>query len=347
MSALSTLQNILKDNQFTPENVPELEGKLFFEGDRLRPYLVRFSVLLFLSTIIATFGILEDSTATVVGAMIVAPLMTPIIATTAALVMGRIKDIKESGLIVIYGVIMVIVVSFIIGFFTIVVISPVTNSQISSRISPSLDDLMIALAAGAAGAFAYSRNDVADSLPGVAIAIALVPPLSVVGIMLSQGNWSAAWGAGLLFITNLLSILLAGGFVFALLNLSKASVTNTKDVAKEKQRKAYKYIGFALLLVAIPLSITTFQVARDSVLQTRINDVAESWLSSSETDLNLHDVTVFGNTVNIALNGSSDPESLDELGAAIRGISPRLDDVGLRISVSKDVPVPTSGSEDD
>ncbi len=345
MSALSTLQNILKDNQFTPENVPDLESKLFFEGDKLRPYLVRFSVLLFLSTIIATFGVLEDSTATVIGAMIVAPLMTPIIATTAAMVMGRIKDIKASGLIVIYGVIMVIVVSFIIGFLTIVIISPVTNSQISSRISPSLDDLMIALAAGAAGAFAYSRDDVADSLPGVAIAIALVPPLGVVGIMLSQGNWGAAWGAGLLFITNLLSILLAGGFVFALLNLSKASAS--KDEVKEKQRKAYKYIGFALLLVAIPLSITTFQVARDSVLQSRINDVTESWLNSSDTDLNLHNVTVFGSTVNIALNGASDPESLDELGAAIRNISPRLDDAGLRISVSKDVPVPTSGSEDE
>lgn len=339
MSALSTLQSILRDNKFTPDNVSELEGKLFFEGDRTRAYLVRFTVLLFLSTIIASFGVMQDSTATVIGAMIVAPLMTPILATTAALVMGQLKRIKHSGLIVIYGIAMVILTSFIIGLITIVVISPTANSQIASRISPSLDDLVVAIAAGAVGAFAYSRDDVADSLPGVAIAIALVPPLCVVGIMLSQANWTAAWGATLLFLTNLLSILLAGGFVFALLNLGHASVT--KDVTKEKQRKAYKYIGFAVLLVAIPLSLTTFKVTRDSVIQTRVHDVTADWLDSSNTDLELEDVTVFGKTVNITLNGSSDPESLEELGAAIRESSPRLDNAGLRIKVSKEIPVPT------
>ncbi len=77
-------------------------------------------------------------------------------------------------------------VSFLIGSITVNVISMTENSQIAARIRPNLDDLFVAIAAGAAGAFAYSRDDVADSLPGVAIAIALVPPLSVVGLTLSQ-----------------------------------------------------------------------------------------------------------------------------------------------------------------
>ena len=82
------LSQILQDNRFTQKDLTDLEGKLFHEGDRRRPYLVRFIVFLFLSTIIATYGVLADSTATVIGAMIIAPLMTPIVATTAALVMG-------------------------------------------------------------------------------------------------------------------------------------------------------------------------------------------------------------------------------------------------------------------
>ena len=86
MAGLST---IIEDNKFTPADVPELESKLFFEGDRSRRHLVRFTILLFLSAVIATQGVIEDSTATVIGAMIIAPLMNPIVATTAALVMGK------------------------------------------------------------------------------------------------------------------------------------------------------------------------------------------------------------------------------------------------------------------
>ena len=80
--------------------MPELEIKLFFEGDRRQAYLVRFVVLLFLSTVIATSGVLSDSTATVIGAMFIAPLMTPILATTAALIMGQPSRARASVAIV-------------------------------------------------------------------------------------------------------------------------------------------------------------------------------------------------------------------------------------------------------
>jgi uncharacterized membrane protein len=77
---LNGLNALLKDNSYTAESVLELENKLFFEGERRQAYLVRFVVLLFLSAVIATYGVLSDSTATVIGAMIIAPLMTPILA---------------------------------------------------------------------------------------------------------------------------------------------------------------------------------------------------------------------------------------------------------------------------
>jgi hypothetical protein len=112
---MTVFSNILRDNRFTPQDLPAFENKLFFKGPRLRPYLVRFTVLLFLSTIIAAFGVVNDSVATVIGAMIIAPLMTPIMATAAAIVMGRMEWSIRSLLLVALGVSLVIITSLLIG----------------------------------------------------------------------------------------------------------------------------------------------------------------------------------------------------------------------------------------
>ena len=112
---MTTLSNILRENRFRPEDVPKFEDKLFFEGERRRPYLERFFVLLILATIIATAGIIGDSTATVIGAMIIAPLMTPIMAMAAALIMGNMKRALNRLLLVLIGVITVIFLSWLGG----------------------------------------------------------------------------------------------------------------------------------------------------------------------------------------------------------------------------------------
>jgi len=242
---------------FTPEDVPGFERRLFFEGARRRQYLERFGVLLFLSAVIATMGVIGDSAATVIGAMIIAPLMTPIMATAAALVMGQIARAIRSSLIVAAGVAGVIAVSWLVGIFFPGVISFETNSQITGRISPRTIDLIAALASGAAGAFAMSRDDIADSLPGVAISISLVPPLCVVGIGISQSEWSVSMGALLLFMTNFLSILLAGGGVLALLGLSRAATIVIEGSAR---RNAFIAIAIGVLIVTVPLAATGVKV---------------------------------------------------------------------------------------
>ena len=112
---MAGLSAIIEDNKFTSADIPELEGKLFFEGDRSRRHLVRFTVLLFLSAVIATQGVIEDSTATVIGAMIIAPLMNPILATTAALVMGNGPRAWRSFLLVVSGTLGVIVLAAMFG----------------------------------------------------------------------------------------------------------------------------------------------------------------------------------------------------------------------------------------
>lgn len=309
---MDILASIFRDNSFRPEDVAKFEGKLFYEGDRRRPYLERFFVLLILATIIATAGIIGDSTATVIGAMIVAPLMTPIMATAAALIMGNMSRAVNRLTLVLIGVLVVVLLSWLAGILYPSIISFTQNSQIVARVSPRLLDLVAALASGAAGAFCLSRDDVADSLPGVAIAISLVPPLCVVGLSLSAGELDAAMGAMLLFVTNFLAIILAGGAVLAILGLNRAAQIQVRGTAR---RKAFALVIVAVLLVAIPLLITGRQATRDAYTELQTQQAAEAWASGSE--YRVRQVRAVGDSVYIAAIGNGEPPSFEELVAAI------------------------------
>ncbi len=337
---MGILRNIVDDNKFTPEDIPGFEAKLFFEGSKWRVDLERFAVLLFLSTVIATYGVIGDSTATVIGAMIIAPLMRPIMATAAGLVMGDMVRAGRSILVVVLGVIATIFTAWFIGLFlSTAIISFTDNSQIISRVSPSLTDLFVALASGAAGAFAMSRSDVADSLPGVAIAIALVPPLAVVGLALSGGQWDDAWGALILFLTNFLSILLAGGGVFALLGLSAAS---TKELADAARRKAFIYIAIGILLVTIPLGLTSYNVARETIIESETQDLTEQWLQ--DTAFVISDIEAKGDIVTVIISGFGDPPPIDTLGEDFQqAVGPDIR-IRLRIIPSQSVIYPEVAS---
>jgi uncharacterized hydrophobic protein (TIGR00271 family) len=324
---LIRLSSILKDSKFTLADIPAFESSLFFEGDRARGYIVRFTILLFLSTVIATQGVIGDSTATVIGAMIIAPLMTPIVASTAALMMGNMRRAHRSLLLVALGALGVIAVSAGFGILAVNVIDFDSNTQITARVAPRVLDLIIALAAGAAGAFAMSRDDIADSLPGAAISIALVPPLCVVGIALSAAQWSDAWGALLLFLTNFLSIMLAGGGVFALLGLSGAV---TKGMSISRKHRAYRIITLGVLLIAIPLSATTAKVGRDTIAQVKVTNIVTQWASRYPSNIVLKSVLVSGGTVEIIVSGTEKPATIKDLGALIQSEVKQVVNVDLR-----------------
>jgi uncharacterized hydrophobic protein (TIGR00271 family) len=329
---MAGLSAVLERDKFTPPTVAVLESKLFFEGDRSGRYLVRFTVLLFLSTVIAAEGVIEDSAATVIGAMIIAPLMTPILAATAALVMGNAPRAWRSLLLVLVGALGVIAVATLLGAMAIHVIDFHGNSQITARVAPRVLDLIIALAAGTAGAFAISRDDIADSIPGVAISIALVPPLCVVGIALSGGQWIEAWGALLLFLTNFLSILLAGGVVFAVYGLAAAV---TAGVGRINKRRAYGVIALGLLLVAIPLTLTTTRLFSDSIAQTKIAQITEQWARQYPTDVVIRSVLVSRGNAKILVTGPEQPTTIEDLGTEIRSEVKQVSEIDLRFVPSK------------
>jgi uncharacterized hydrophobic protein (TIGR00271 family) len=309
---MNVLASIFRDNRFRPEDVPRFEAKLFYEGDRRRPYLERFFVLLILATIIATAGIIGDSTATVIGAMIVAPLMTPIMATAAALIMGNMSRALNRLSLVLLGVLTVIFLSWLFGVLSPSYLSFSANSQILGRVSPRLIDLIAALASGAAGAFALSRDDVADSLPGVAIAISLVPPLCVVGLSLSAGEIDAASGAMLLFLTNFLAIILAGGAVLGILGLNAAARIKVIGTAR---RKAFALVILAIVLVAIPLVITGRQATRNAYTELRTQEASQEWVTG--TNYRVRQVRAAGDSVYIVAIGSGDPPPFEDLVADV------------------------------
>ena len=304
------LRNFIKDNKFKSEDLPAFEAKLFFEGAKRRVNLERFVILLFLATFIATCGIIGDSAATVIGAMLIAPLMRPIMATAAGLVMGDMKRVRSSLWIVLFSVAGVIGTSWLLTELSVItVISVENNSQFINRVSPRLIDLYAALAAGAAAAFAISREDVADSLPGAAISISLVPPICVAGIALAEGEWTAAGGAMLLFLTNFLSILLAGGGVLALLGLSAVAV---KELGPNARRNAFAVVILGIILVTIPLGMSTTRIYQQKLIKRETFQLAEAWVAG--TDYGIRDVIVTGNQITLAIYGSGERLELSELG---------------------------------
>lgn len=219
-----------------------------------------YYLLLFLSGTIATLGLLSNSSATVIGAMIVAPLMGPIEGISFAIVMANRRLLKRASLALILGSLLTIITAAIIS--NVVGIDALTD-EISARTRPTLIDLGVALAAGATGALAKSRRGISDALPGVAIAVALVPPLSVVGVGLSFASSQVFFGSLLLFLTNLAGIIFSGGLVFL-----------AQRYGSVKRAKRGMTIAIVTLLcLGIPLSLSFQDLALKKQSSITVNDV--------------------------------------------------------------------------
>ncbi len=242
--------------------------------------LFRFSALLTLSAIIATGGVLLDSTATVIGAMIVAPLAWPIQGVGLAIVQAHIGQVRRSAAILGFAVIAVVVIGFVIALLVPDQLSPINNSQIASRTAPNLLDLFVAVATGTVGAYAVARSDLSGVLPGVAIAISLVPPLAVAGVVLSEGDVLAAFGALTLFLANAIAIVICGLIVFTI-----AGYRGTGDHHLQKVRRPIAIIAIILSALIIALAAFTARSLIGAVEQQRVQTAATSWLKDSDYSL--------------------------------------------------------------
>lgn len=286
---------------------------LFFESPDLAGKLLAWWVMLLLSVAIATFGVLQDSTAVVIGAMIVAPLMVPILGSAAAVVNVRPRRFASSMFMVGSGTVGAIVLAMIISTWTPFVVPLASNSQVTSRINPNVIDMGIALAAGAAGAFATVNRRVASSIAGVAIAVALVPPLAVVGINLQAGLYNDAWGALLLFLTNLVSIQLSAMIVLLLTGYTsrRRLQLNRKGIVG-----AFGTLLAVALIILVPLTLAVQNALESAQRSSTARDITQEWLDASPSadQLDLDSVVVEDDAVKVRISGSAQLPSVQALG---------------------------------
>lgn len=283
-----------------------LYDKILYEGPQTGKRIGRFFVLMGFASVIASMGVITDSTAVVIGAMLIAPLMTPLMAIAISLVMGWPRRLVRAASVAAGGIVFAIVIGVLLGLVAPGVIDAATNGQIIARSSPTGLDVITAVAAGAAGAYGLSRPDVSDSLPGVAIAISLVPPLSVVGISYSQGEWSAGNGALLLFMINMLAILVMGGLTFIV-----TGVTPVRRVA-ENQHRVRSYlagVGALAALVFGALLLTGTQTATNLFEQSSVETAVNQWLDDHPQH-SLVRVDLEGDTVTAVIVGPSEDAPL-------------------------------------
>jgi uncharacterized membrane protein len=231
-------------------------------------------------------------------------------AVAAALVTGRIAWQRITFVQVAASALWVIA----IGFAVSIVIPdplPITPS-IDARTSPGLLDLGVALAAGAAGAWVTVRKTGTDALPGVAIAVSLVPPLATVGICLELGLIDDAGGALILFLTNLAAIILASVVVFLAVRAGP-----TIDMVRERSRLRAGVViaAVGLLLISIPLALHTYGTVAHTARVRAAAPIVDDWLG--DRDLEITRYSVDGGAAFIEVTGPDAPPDTGSLARAL------------------------------
>lgn len=214
-----------------------------------------FGALISLSTLIAALGLVRDSSAVVIGAMLVAPLMTPLVAMGFALVQGNLKLIRSALRSVAWGFAIALLIGASIGLMLRLFAPGLEISeQMADRGSPNFLDLIVALASGVAAAYAMGRPNLISALPGVAIAAALVPPIATSGLALTMGDLTLAGGASLLFFTNIVAIVLGTAITFWCVGIS----TRMSEGRPAQIWPRYWLIGFVVLSILLTLEMWNF-----------------------------------------------------------------------------------------
>lgn len=215
-----------------------------------------YVALILASCAIATFGLLENSPAVIIGAMIVAPLMPVIQGFAFGALDGAADIFRRGALALVTGIVAAVVLS---GAIARLVGLSLFGSEILSRTRPTLLDLGVAVAAGAVGGYARIRPSIASTVAGTAIAVALMPPLCVVGIGLAGGDWEVSRGALLLFVTNLLGIALTSMIVFSI-----------AGYARLRSAAALVSAGVLTAAILVPLTWSLRDLVREAGVESAL-----------------------------------------------------------------------------
>ncbi|RUT04324.1 hypothetical protein DSM106972_045520 [Dulcicalothrix desertica PCC 7102] len=233
----------------------QLQTELLNESTLSPAYLI----LTVGSCIIATLGLITNSTAVIIGAMIIAPLMLPIRGLALGALTGNIILFRRGLIAIVFGTLLSIGLAYALELL--VGIS-IFDTEVLSRSKPTLLDLGIAVTAGSISGYAKVQPKISGSLVGTAIAVALMPPICVMGLGLASSNWSLSQGAALLYFTNLLGITLACMLTFVIIGYSRI-------------QRAGAALFWTLLLTAIlllPLSVSFAQLVKQTNIESSLKN---------------------------------------------------------------------------
>ncbi|HEY9864371.1 MAG TPA: TIGR00341 family protein [Candidatus Obscuribacterales bacterium] len=260
------MKSKLKLKQVSGDALIQMRQDLVAESTLCFNYII----LVITACLIATFGLLSNSTAVIIGAMLVAPIMLPL----RGLAFGILKsdqELSRRGIIsIVVGTLVALILSMTLGKITGI---EDFGSEVLARTQPNLIDLGIAVVAGGLSGFTKVEKGISDAVAGTAIAVALMPPLCVVGLTLSQGYFDLSYGATLLYLTNLIGIALACMIVFIVAGYSRL-------------RKQFALTLIIAAALAIPLGISFLQFVTQLRLQTDLRKIFEQQtLTGQRVDL--------------------------------------------------------------
>jgi uncharacterized hydrophobic protein (TIGR00271 family) len=286
---------------------------LRFEGTDRSAYWKRFSMLMGLSVVISTMGLVRDSGAVVIAAMLIAPLMAPILGIAASMVAGRSRRV-----LLLLGAVLLAAVASVGLAWVIVYIADVPKGiiapeQIMSRTDPGTEDLIVALAAGIAGAYVQIHRSEVSLLPGAAIGVSLVPPLSAVGVLLYFQDYPAAYEAALLFGTNLAAITLSACAVYIFSGARSA-------VFKRGRRITHFTISFVFtvivsVLILAQLAAATYSRYTETRAEAELAREIQEWSRDVSVEIIRVDVNEARRTADIWVIVDLPLEASEELAA--------------------------------
>lgn len=201
-----------------------------------------FFLMIILSILTATFGLLLDNAAIIIGSMLIAPMLYPILSLSLGIIMSDPKLISRA----FYTILKAFLFGIFSAFFATLLFashfSEITP-EVLSRTQATLPFVIVAIVAGLAGSFALVKPRLSETLPGIAISVALIPPIAVVGIGMAKFNWAIISGSFLLFIVNLIGIIFASMITFSMMNFyvkrgeaHKAAEKEDKKVEREVKK---------------------------------------------------------------------------------------------------------------
>jgi uncharacterized hydrophobic protein (TIGR00341 family) len=249
-------------------------------------------MLIGLASGIASFGIMLENVPVVIGAMVIAPMLSPFISASFGLVIGDKSLIKQSFL---YGVIS-IVFAILMSFAITIPLPARVNSLMLMLSEPSILTILLSLFVGAAAALTFT-TDARESLAGVAVAIALVPPSAVAGMTLRMLEFDIFVNVIIVIFTNVISIILAGSIAFKVMGVTPSTYYR-KKVSQTQLRRALLLSAVSLIIIGLPVAFLSYQDYQDLNRQSEVEAYLDQQLEGTVME---RDVSVERNAISVDL----------------------------------------------